>query len=31
VATCAIGGLGLYFLAWFEHTKEEIDITETGK
>jgi hypothetical protein len=31
VAMCAIGGLGLYLLAWFEHTKEEIDITENGK
>jgi hypothetical protein len=30
-AICAIGGLGLYLLARFEHTKEEIDITENGK
>jgi hypothetical protein len=31
VAMCAIGGLGFYFLARFEHTKEEIDIIEHGK
>jgi hypothetical protein len=31
VHMCAIGGIGFYLLARFEHTKEEIDITENGK